>query len=137
MGIVLSPEGGALSKMLLPFKLGLGGKIGSGQQYMSWIALDDVVGLLLHAVDHAEIAGPLNVTAPEPVTNATFTEALGRALARPTFLPLPGFAAKIALGEMADELLLSSTRAIPSRALASGYAFDSPDLEPCLRALLT
>ncbi len=136
IGVVLARDGGALDKMRLPFKMGIGGRIGSGEQYMSWIALDDVVGLLEFALDRDDLNGPLNLTAPEPVTNADFTGALGKALNRPTWVPLPAFAARIALGEIADEALLASTRVIPERALAAGYRFRSPDLLDCLRGLL-
>lgn len=136
IGVVLAADGGALPKMLLPFKLGMGGRIGSGDQYMPWVGLDDVVGLILHAIDHAEVRGPMNVTAPEPVTNAAFTRALGKVLGRPTFVPLPAFAAKLALGEMADELLLSSARVLPRVALDTGYRFRFSDVETCLRATL-
>jgi uncharacterized protein (TIGR01777 family) len=128
-GIILSRGGGALSKMLLPFRLGVGGIIGSGRQYMSWITLDDVVGALLHVLEKPEIAGPVNVAAPQPVTNAAFTKALGRALSRPTLLPLPAFAARLLLGEMADGLLLSSARVRPAKLLATGYRFRHTDLE--------
>ncbi|MEL6184356.1 MAG: TIGR01777 family oxidoreductase [Myxococcota bacterium] len=136
IGIVMAPDGGALDKMLLPFKMGLGGRVGSGRQYMSWIGLSDVVGLVLHALDR-EVEGPLNVTAPEPVTNADFTHALGTALNRPTLVPLPAFAAKVALGsEMAEALLLSSTRAVPQKALDTGFTFQEPDLPTLLRSML-
>lgn len=134
IGIVLSETGGALEKMVLPFRMGMGGKIGSGAQYMPWISLRDVVGILMLGLDDEKIEGPLNATAPEPATNLEFTRALGQALARPTLVPLPGFAAKLALGsEMADQLLLSSTRAVPSKALAHGYAFEDADLLETLK----
>lgn len=136
IGVVLAKEGGALAKMLPAFKLGLGGKIGSGRQYMSWIALEDVVGLLLHALDRKDLAGPLNSTAPEPVTNERFTQRLGSVLSRPTLVPLPGFAAKLVLGQMADELLLASARVVPAKAVATDYQFRRPDLEDALRAVL-
>lgn len=136
IGIVLAKDGGALEKMLLPFRLGLGGRMGSGQQYMSWIALEDVVGLLLFALDNAELSGPMNVTAPSPATNAEFTRALGRALGRPTLLPLPRFAARLALGEMADELLFFGARVQPATALSAGYRFEHNDLETYLRTLV-
>ena len=136
IGIVLSPEGGALGKMLLPFKLGLGGIIGSGNQYMSWITLDDLVSLFLFAIDNESISGAINVVSPTPVTNREFTKTLGRVLSRPTIFPLPAFAAKLALGEMADALLLASTRVISSRLKNTSFSFAHPHLEPALRHLL-
>lgn len=135
IGVVLAKEGGALAAMLTPFKLGAGGVIGSGQQYMPWIAIEDVVGLLLHCLDQPDLHGPINLTAPHPETNRVFTKALGRALSRPTFLPLPAFAARLALGEMADALLLSSARVLPQVALDTGYQFQAPQLEPYLQNL--
>lgn len=133
IGIVLSPAGGALAKMLTPFRLGLGGVIGGGAQWMSWIALDDVIGALRHALGTDALRGPVNAVAPAPVTNAEFTRTLGRVLRRPTLVPMPAFAARLALGEMADELLLSSQRVLPTRLLASGFAFGYPTLESALR----
>lgn len=135
-GIILSPKGGALTKMLLPFKLGLGGKIGSGAQVMSWIALDDVVGVILHALKTGSLKGPVNTVAPQPVTNSEFTQTLGKVLHRPTIFPLPALVAKLAFGEMADELLLSSARVDPTALKTSGYAFNYPELEGALRHLL-
>jgi len=135
-GIVLSPSGGALAKMLTPFKLGAGGVIGSGTQYMSWIAIDDLVGSIRHALVTDSLSGPVNVTAPNPVTNREFTRTLGRVLGRPTIAPLPAFAARLAFGEMADALLLSSTRVEPRKLLATRYTFRHPDLEEALRHLL-
>ena len=136
IGIVLSPTGGALGKMLLPFKLGLGGIIGSGNQYMSWITLDDLVSLFLFAIDNESISGAINAVSPTPVTNREFTKTLGRVLSRPTIFPLPAFAAKLALGEMADALLLASTRVISSRLENTSFSFAHPHLEPALRHLL-
>ncbi len=136
LGVVLSPAGGALARMLLPFRLGAGGVIGTGEQYWSWISLDDVVGAIHHALMSETLAGPVNAVAPRPVTNREFTKTLGRVLSRPTLLPLPGFAARLALGEMADALLLSSTRVEPARLLASGYTFRQPELEGALRHCL-
>jgi uncharacterized protein (TIGR01777 family) len=136
IGIVLSPAGGALAKMLLPFRLGVGGVIGSGQQYMSWVALDDVVGAAHHALVTDTLQGPVNAVAPYPVTNREFTKTLGRVLRRPTFLPMPAFAARLALGEMADALLLASTRVEPKRLLATGYSFRYSELEDALRHVL-
>lgn len=135
-GIILSTDGGALAKMLFPFRMGLGGKVGSGDQYMSWITLDDAVGAILHALQTEGLDGPVNAVAPAPVTNLEFTKALGRALSRPTLFPLPGFAARLVFGEMADELLLASTRVDPARLRDTGYTFRHPDLEPALRHLL-
>ncbi|MET0344036.1 MAG: TIGR01777 family oxidoreductase [Polyangiales bacterium] len=128
MGLVLAPHGGALAKMLLPFKLGLGGKLGSGTQGMSWIALNDAVRALVHLVDTAALEGPVNVTAPEPVTNAAFTRALGEALHRPTALTVPAPIAKLALGEMAQVALLSGVCALPRKLLDSGFRFTHPEL---------
>lgn len=136
IGIVLSPRGGALGKMLLPFKAGLGGVLGKGTQYMSWIAIDDVVAAFLHLVERDDLAGPVNVVAPEPVTNAVFTKTLGRVIGRPTVAPAPAFALRLAFGEMADAALLSSTRVKPERLLASGYLFRFPELEGALRHVL-
>jgi len=136
-GVILSANGGALAKMLLPFKLGLGGKIGSGRQYMSWGAIDDVVGAIMHCLNDQSLRGPVNVVAPEPVTNAKYTKTLGRVLARPTIFPMPAFAARAAFGQMADELLLSGQRVEPAKLLASGYAFKYPSLEATLRHGLT
>jgi uncharacterized protein len=129
-GVVLSREGGALAKMLIPFKLGLGGVLGSGEQYMSWIALEDIVGLILFILQKDSISGPINAVAPNPVTNKEFTQALGKALNRPTILPVPAFLLRLILGqEMADEMLLVSTRAIPEKALSAGYVFKHAKLE--------
>ena len=135
-GLILTPAGGALAKLLLPFKLGVGGKVGSGRQYWSWIAIDDVTGAMYHALTKQAMSGPVNVTAPMPVTNIVFTQALGRALSRPTILPAPAFALKLALGEMANELLLASARVQPAKLLANGYQFQFTDLDTALRHLL-
>jgi uncharacterized protein (TIGR01777 family) len=135
-GVILSRQGGALAKMLLPFRLGLGGRVGSGEQFMSWIAIDDVVGAILHAVGSAALAGPANVVAPEPVTNREFTQTLGRVLSRPTLFPLPAFAARAAFGQMGQELLLSGQRVAPRRLLETGYVFKFPELETALRHVL-
>ncbi len=133
-GIVLHPEGGALKKMLAPFKLGTGGRLGSGEQYMSWIHRDDLVSLFLHALATEAIRGPMNATAPNPVTNQEFTRALGRALHRPAILPAPAFALKLALGEMSS-MLLTGQRVLPRRALATGFRFAFPDLDRAFRNL--
>jgi uncharacterized protein len=136
-GIVLSGRGGALPKMLTPFKLGVGGKLGSGKQWMSWIALEDEVGAIVHLLGDGAPAGPVNLTAPNPVPNADFTRTLGKALGRPTVLPAPKFGLKAILGgEMAEELLLYSQRALPTRLLDSGYTFRHPELGDALRAAL-
>jgi hypothetical protein len=136
IGVVLSAAGGALATMLTPFRLGLGGVVGSGDQYMSWIALDDVVGALHHALMTEELNGAVNAVAPNPVTNREFTKTLGRVLSRPTILPVPAFAARLTFGEMADEILLASTRVVPARLLAARYDFRFPRLEDALRHLL-
>jgi hypothetical protein len=136
IGIVLSPACGALAKMLTPFRLGIAGKIGSGRLYMSWIAIDDLIGAIHHAIMNDELRGPVNATAPNPVTNAEFTKALGRVLGRPTILPMPALAARLAFGEMADALLLASTRVQPERLLSTDYSFRFTDLESALRHLL-
>jgi uncharacterized protein (TIGR01777 family) len=133
LGLVLSKRGGGLQKMLLPFKLGAGGRLGSGRQYWSWIHLGDVIGAFLHAVAHDELSGPVNAVGPHPATNAEFTQVLGHVLHRPTILPMPAFAARLALGEMADELLLSSARVLPRKLQGSGYAFAYTDLDAALR----
>jgi uncharacterized protein (TIGR01777 family) len=135
-GMVLSARGGALARMLLPFRLGLGGRIGSGKQYLGWISLDDAVCAAEHLLEHRDLSGPFNAVAPHPCTNGEFTSALGQALRRPTFFPLPAWAARLALGEMAQELLLSSIRALPVRLLGSGFSFTHPELAGTLRRLL-
>ena len=135
-GVVLSKKGGALAKMLTPFRLGAGGRLGSGRQWMSWISIDDTVGAIRHALANASVSGPVNAVAPKPVTNAEFTKALGRALSRPTIFPMPAFAARLAFGEMADELLLSGQRVVPKRLLATGYAFRHTELDAALRHVL-
>jgi uncharacterized protein (TIGR01777 family) len=135
-GIVLSPAGGPLAKMLTPFRLGLGGVVGTGKQYLSWIALDDVLGAIHHALNTEALQGPVNVVAPSAVTNREFTTTLGKVLRRPTRFPLPAFAARLMFGEMADALLLASTRVTPARLVASGYTFQYAELEQALQHLL-
>jgi uncharacterized protein (TIGR01777 family) len=135
-GLVISTEGGALAATLPIFKLGGGGKIGGGKQYWPWVAIDDVVGAILHALMTDSIEGPVNVAAPDPPTNAEYTKTLGRVLNRPTVLPLPATAARIALGQLADELLLASQRVEPTKLKESGYTFRYPELERALRHLL-
>jgi uncharacterized protein len=134
-GIVLAAHGGALAQMLLPFKLGLGGRLGHGRQYMSWITLDDWVGAALLAWAKP-VKGPWNLTAPAPVTNEVFTKSLGRALRRPTVLPAPAAAMTLLLGEMAREVLLSGARALPARLTSAGYRFRHETLDAALAAVL-
>lgn len=122
--------------MLTPFKLGLGGRLGSGRQWMPWVHVDDVVGLALHALERDDLKGPVNAVAPAPVTNRDFTRTLARVLGRPAFLPVPAFALKIGFGELGD-VLLGSQRVLPRAAERSGYAFRHRELEPALRAILT
>jgi uncharacterized protein (TIGR01777 family) len=136
IGIVLSPKGGALAKMLFPFKMALGGVVGSGHQFMSCIALDDIVGAMRFALDHTNLSGPVNLVMPKAVTNREFTKTLGKVLARPTLFPMPAFAARLAFGEMADELLLGSARVAPERLKSAGYTFIYSDLESALRGVL-
>lgn len=135
-GVILSPKGGALQKMLLPFKMGVGGKIGSGKQIMSWIGLNDVVLALEHIVNTTSLKGPVNVVSPQPVSNSDFTKTLGQALHRPTLFPMPAFAAKLAFGEMADELLLSSLEVKPKALVESGFEFESPELIQALKSMI-
>lgn len=135
-GVVLAAEGGALGRMLPVFRLGLGGNLGSGRQWMSWIALNDVVRAIFYILDAGALRGPLNIIAPNPVTNAEFTRALGRSLHRPAMIPVPRFALRLAFGEMADEVLLASTRAVPDRLLQAGFTFELPNLDSALKAIL-
>jgi uncharacterized protein (TIGR01777 family) len=135
-GIVLTAAGGALGKMLLPFKMGVGGVIGSGAQYMSWVAIDDLLGATLFSLTKEDVRGPVNVVAPAPVTNREFTRTLGRVLDRPTILPMPAFAARLAFGEMADALLLQGARVHPVALLDAGYQFAYPTLDGALRHVL-
>ena len=136
IGIVLTPLGGALAQMLLPFKLGVGGVLGTGDQYMSWIALDDLLGIVLHALTDKSVRGPVNAVAPQAVTNRKFTKTLGAVLRRPTVLPAPAVALRLALGEMADALLLASTRVDPAVLRAGGFDYDYPGLDGALRHVL-
>jgi hypothetical protein len=135
-GIILAREGGALAKMLLPFKMGVGGRLGSGQQWMSWVTLEDVVGILRMAIEKAGMRGAVNVVAPGAARNAEFTKVLAKALRRPAFFPAPEFALRLALGEMADALLLSSQRVAPSRLEQIGYRFLHADLATALKSVL-
>jgi uncharacterized protein len=134
-GVVLSQSGGALKEMLTPFKLGVGGPVAGGRQYIPWIHIDDVVGALLFALDSDGTDGPLNVTAPEPVTNKEFSKALGRALHRPALVPVPGFALRLLYGEMAS-IVTTGVRAVPKRLLELGYSFKRADLPEALAAVL-
>jgi uncharacterized protein (TIGR01777 family) len=136
-GVVLAAHGGMLQRILLPYKLGLGGRIASGEQYMSWIALDDEVGAILHALTHVDLAGPVNATSPSPVTNAEFTATLGRVLKRPTVIPTPVPGLKLVYGaELVQHLLIEGQRVLPERLEESGYTFERPDLAFALRHLL-
>jgi uncharacterized protein (TIGR01777 family) len=136
IGLVLSPSGGVLAKLLPLFRAGLGGPLGSGAQYMSWIALEDLLEVIQHALRMPGLRGAVNAVAPTPVTNRGFTRLLGCVLHRPAVLPAPSFALRLALGEMADELLLAGARVVPEKLLASGYPFRYPELEGALRHLL-
>jgi len=135
-GVILDTNGGALKKMLPPFRMGVGGKVGSGKQWMSWIALDDVVGGIQFALANDSIRGPVNFVAPVPVTNAEFTKTLGKVLSRPTILPIPAFAIKFLFGEMGEALLLGGQRVAPERLVAGGYEFSYPQLEQALVHIL-
>lgn len=135
-GVILAKHGGALQQMLRPFQLGVGGKLGSGQQWMSWITLEDTVAILQLALENGNISGPLNVISPQPVTNADFTKALATALHRPALFPAPAFALRLLLGEMADALLLSSQRALPAQLQKLNYAFLHSELSSALRSIL-
>jgi uncharacterized protein (TIGR01777 family) len=136
IGVVLAREGGALAAMKTPFKMGVGGKIGGGEQLMPWVHLDDVVRMIAFALEHRELSGPFNAVAPAPVSNAVFTKALGKALSRPTFMPLPGGLAKLAMGEAADEMLLFSTGAVPTVLQGLGFEWRYPELREALAAAL-
>ncbi len=134
--IVLSAKSGALKEMLLPFKMGIGGVFGSGEQYWSWIGIDDVVGVIYHSIQTGSLSGPVNVASPNPVTNREFTKTLGRVLSRPTIFSVPAAAARLVLGEMAEELLLSSIRVEPKNLIGTGYSFRFPELDGALRHVL-
>lgn len=135
-GVILSPKGGALKQMLPPFQWGVGGKMGLGTQYMSWVALEDVISIIHDVLQQPRLAGPVNVVSPHPVTNAEFTQILGRVLHRPTFLNMPAFAVKLVFGEMGEALLLSSTRVQPKKLEQIGFQFAYPDLENALQHML-
>lgn len=136
IGVVLSKEGGALGKMLLPFKLCLGGRLGSGDQWMSWVALDDVVRAIHFAIETPELSGPANLASPNPARNREFTAAMGQVLGRPTPFPVPGFVVRTIFGEMGDNLLLGSTRVRPKALLDAGFEFRYPELVPALEAAI-
>jgi uncharacterized protein (TIGR01777 family) len=136
MGIILGENGGALQTMLPPFKMGLGGRLGDGHQWMSWIDVQDVVGAIQHLMSTEQMRGPVNMVAPGPVTNTEFTKKLGGVLSRPTIFPVPGFAVRLAFGQMADELLLASQKVQPARLLSSGYVFRYPELRASLERIL-
>jgi len=135
-GPILAREGGMLGKMLTPFKMGMGGKVGSGKQYISWVTIDDVVGAIRLALGDKSLDGPLNVVSPHPVTNEEFTRTLGEVLSRPTVMSIPAFAARLAFGEMADEMLLVSQRVVPKKLTDAGYQFRHPELEGAFRKYL-
>ena len=135
-GVVLSPTGGALQKMLPPFRMGLGGKIGNGRQWWSWIDVKDLVGAIHHVLKSDLLRGPVNIVAPKPVRNAEFSNILADVLSRPSIFPMPAFAARLALGQMADELLLASQHVEPSKLIATGYPFQFSDLKQALEAML-
>ncbi|MDX2105105.1 MAG: TIGR01777 family oxidoreductase [Candidatus Melainabacteria bacterium] len=135
-GVVLSKKGGALNKMLPPFQMGLGGPIGNGRQYMSWIDIEDAAGAIIHCLNHTELSGPVNIVAPNAVTNAEFTKTLADVIKKPAFLPMPDFAAKMVFGQMAEELLLASTRVRPSKLEETGFRYEFPTLHNSLMHLL-
>jgi len=135
-GIVLSAQGGALEKMLLPFRFGVGAQIGNGRQWMSWIHIEDLVGAIHHALDDNSVAGPVNLVAPEPVRNSEFTKTLAGVLSRPAIFRIPAFAARLIFGEMAEEVLLAGQRVEPAKLVASGYQFKYPDLRKALENIL-
>jgi uncharacterized protein (TIGR01777 family) len=136
IGVVLSPDGGALQKMLLPFRLGLGGNMGNGSQWWSWIHVQDLVGAVHHILKNDLLQGPVNVVSPRPVSNSDFTKTLAGVLSRPAIFSMPAFAARLAFGQMADELLLASQRVEPAKLVASGYPFQYSDLKKALQEIL-
>jgi uncharacterized protein (TIGR01777 family) len=133
LGVVMSADGGALPKMLPPFRLGLGGRLGSGRQWWSWVAVQDVVGAMDHVLNHDELQGPVNTVAPNPVSNAEFTTTLASVLKRPAIFPMPAFAVRLIFGQMGTELFLASQRVEPAKLAASGYQFQHPDLKNALQ----
>lgn len=136
IGVVLSKDGGAIAKMLTPFKLGVGGVVGSGKQWMSWIELDDLIRLIHHALDNENVSGALNAVAPNPVTNEEFTKTFGKVINRPTIIPIPEFAIKLLFGEMGENTLLASTRVLPEKTQNTGFDFKFNDLESALKHAL-
>jgi uncharacterized protein len=132
-GPILAREGGMLSKLLTPFKMGMGGKVGTGKQYISWVALEDAVNAIKLAINDQSMQGPVNVVSPNPVTNEEFTKTLGHVLNRPTALAMPAFAARLAFGEMADEMLLVSQRVLPKKLVGAGFQFHYPELEAAMK----
>lgn len=136
IGVMLSMAGGALKQMVTPFRFGLGGIIGNGKQYWSWVALEDVVGAVQHALAHEGLSGPVNVVSPNPLTNIDFTRAIAQVLRRPALFPLPVFAVRLFFGQMGEELLLASARVLPTKLEASGYKFRYPELKPALADIL-
>ena len=135
-GVALSKNGGALAQMLFPFRIGVGGRLGSGKQWLAWVALDDLASAIMTVLDNPSLRGPMNVVSPNPVRNLEFTKTLGKVLHRPTIFPVPAFILKTILGEMGEALLLSSQRAIPERLTRAGFKFESPDLETALTRIL-
>lgn len=136
-GIVLSKDGGALGTMLTPFKMGMGGVVGSGKQWMSWISLDDHIAVINYVIENENIRGAVNAVSPDPVTNEEFTKTLGEVLSRPTFIPLPEFAVSMLMGEMGDALLLTSTKVMPKRLLDAGFEFKLPDLKGAIETAVS
>jgi uncharacterized protein len=135
-GLVLSASGGALQKMLLPFRMGVGGNMGNGRQWWSWVDIDDLVGAVQHVIDTEAVRGPVNMVAPSPVRNEEFTKTLASVLSRPAIFPMPAFAARLVFGQMGDELLLASQQVEPAKLLASGFIFQKPDLRKALEGIL-
>jgi uncharacterized protein (TIGR01777 family) len=136
IGVMLSMTGGALKQMVTPFRFGLGGIIGNGKQYWSWVAIEDVVGAVQHALTHEGLSGPVNVVSPNPGTNIDFTRAIAQVVRRPALFPLPPFAVRLFFGQMGEELLLASARVLPTKLEASGYKFRYPELKPALMDIL-
>ena len=136
IGVVMSADGGALQKMLLPFRMGLGGRLGDGRQWWSWVSVEDVAGAILQALNHEELRGPVNAVSPIPVTNAEFTKTLASVIKRPALFPMPAFAVRLVFGEMGEELFLASQRVEPAKLAASGYQFRHPELRKALEELL-
>ncbi|MDQ3799221.1 MAG: TIGR01777 family oxidoreductase [Acidobacteriota bacterium] len=137
IGVVLAKDGGALEKMLTPFKFGVGGRVGSGKQWMSWITLEDLIGIIHFALENEKLRGVVNATAPNPVTNAEFTKTFGKVLRRPAILPVPEFAIKLMFGEMGETLLLQGARVLPERLLENGFEFKFPNLEEAMKSVLS